>query len=147
MEGPWIWLLVGANLVFVGLGSLLVWTWLFRDREGNADPTGAWYAETRRLAGEIHRLSQTDPTTSIDRKILPLSFKLKRHAASAPAGVDARSQRQAYRLGVRCERLIMDSTARSDVPPGLLPEDSLAEVRELATVLQERARPRSRSEP
>lgn len=143
---------VGGVLVLLGLVAavlvavILALVWGL-DRETGARDAGpdaaAWRADVSSLARTLETAlddlqAPVDPDR-LQRTVLPMSGQFRRRAREAPAGTDGALVRAVYDLGVACQHLGVERSARRLLLEGAPIEDRVAELADQASDVAEAA--------
>jgi len=141
MPSPGVAFAFVLNAVLVAAAALAGYWWLTRSAEDTGSSTAPtdWYAEATALATEVRRLAERDGIADhdrIQRRVLPLSGRIRKHARAAPVGVDEHHVQQLYDLGEACYVVGMEHTTLDGERTGVFLEDRLDDLGDRAAAFE-----------
>ncbi|MDY6765677.1 MAG: hypothetical protein SV377_08405 [Halobacteria archaeon] len=103
----------------------------------------AWYEKAVSLAKEVQTVSENKEMpvdrNRVQRRVLPLSNRLKGHARDAPRRADQTIVKRVHDVGVRCQRIGLGHPTQETVHTEVFIEEKLERLTEEAEELESKA--------
>lgn len=138
VSGPWLLVVLNGAVLVVAAG---VAAYLLRGRSVDPAAAGAtWREGTVGLAREVREAAEPTAVPAdhdrVARRLLPLAGRIQRHVRAAPTGVEERTYRRLFELGVSCQRVAIEHRPGDALAGGPFLEDHLETLREEAAAVE-----------